>query len=64
MDFQKQNFQNIFEDNIKNYYDYCHLKSVMGAQTVETNEVFPITNALCVETKKNDNEYRFVLCTA
>ena len=61
MDFQKQNFQNIFEDNIKNYYDYCHLKSVMGAQTVETNEVFPITNALCVKTKENNNEYHFVL---
>ena len=60
-DFQKQNFQNIFEDNIEIYYDYYHLKSVMGAQTVETNEVFPITNALCVKTKENNNEYHFVL---
>ena len=64
MDFQKQNFQNIFEDNIENYYDYFHLKSVMGAQTVETNEVFPITNALCVKTKENNNEYHFVLCNS
>ena len=64
MDFLKQNFQNIFEDNIENYYDYFHLKSVMGAQTVETNEVFPITNALCVKTKENNNEYHFVLCNS